>query len=849
MKNTFVWVFLCVVLLGGIGGSYTLSEIFRRDAWNAWKNEVNQSAQLLSGTIVGWLEESYAPISGLAVLFESSESVSEDEFFGATDAFEARATTLFVDAHVVARPLDGKDNWAIVYSNEPSGILSPGIPLAKLPEIQAIVNTAFTNPDQVILGQPLTIFEDTPYSSVALAIQDANGPLVVMGLLNQEALIKGLFDIHEPEGLQVHIQSQFLELNGPGPVRTVTGGPMPNALYKVTTRSVSARADLDLTWYAGKEFHNGPQEGLADVIFIGGIGVSILITLFFGLLLRQNTRIQIRVREATNDLTEKSRRLDLALTSSGIGIWDWDIVNDIRVWDEAQHRIMGTDPSMGTPDHDAFLNLIHPDDVEKLEANLNKAIENDEDYNYEFRLVKPDGSVAIVANRAFIVRDANSKPLRMIGTTMDITERKLAEGKIRQSQQQLKALFEALPVGVAMIGPSGEIREANVISENILGLSADEHKMRNLQSEAWKIVRPDGTEMPVAEYPASRALSGEGVIKGVEMGVHRPDGNLVWISAGAAPIAESAGGGVAVAFEDVTKRKAFEQDLKKLSQAVEQSPVSIVITDPDGVIEYVNPKFCEVTGYTVEEALAQNPRILKADDNPPELYDELWETIKSGQDWQGQFQNKKKNGELYWESAFISPILSADGSIAYFLSIKEDITERKKIEAELSQQGILMKALIDSPRDIIIFSLDNNYCYTAFNQAHFDEMKRVFGSEIQLGMRLLDAVTTPEMIPVLEGIFERVLGGEVFSEVQMLPDVGIHYEFNWGGVQNEQKEIIGISAFVRDISDRMRLEKELTARIKEQDEAQSAMLNMMEDLDEEKAIAEEATKAKRSGHR
>ena len=128
-KNTITWVLLFMLLLCGIGGSYSMSDAFRKDAWEAWETEVSQTAQLLSGSIIGWMEESYAPVSGLAVLYENSQNVSEDEFFGAVDAFEERATTLFLDTHAIARLKNGQENWSIEYSNEPSGILSPENPL------------------------------------------------------------------------------------------------------------------------------------------------------------------------------------------------------------------------------------------------------------------------------------------------------------------------------------------------------------------------------------------------------------------------------------------------------------------------------------------------------------------------------------------------------------------------------------------------------------------------------------------------------------------------------------------------------------------------------------------------
>ncbi len=129
-------------------------------------------------------------------------------------------------------------------------------------------------------------------------------------------------------------------------------------------------------------------------------------------------------------------------------------------------------------------------------------------------------------------------------------------------------------------------------------------------------------------------------------------------------------------------RKQAEEKLRQLSRAVEQSPASIVITNPAGDIEYVNPKFVQVTGYTLVEALGKNPRILKSGEKSPEAYRDLWETISAGKEWRGEFHNKKKDGELYWESASISPIRNLAGRVTHYVAVKEDITARKQTEAE-----------------------------------------------------------------------------------------------------------------------------------------------------------------------
>lgn len=135
--------------------------------------------------------------------------------------------------------------------------------------------------------------------------------------------------------------------------------------------------------------------------------------------------------------------------------------------------------------------------------------------------------------------------------------------------------------------------------------------------------------------------------------------------------------------QDIAERKQAEKQLKLLSRAIDQSPITVVITDKDGNIEYVNPKFIELTGYSMEEVEGKNPRLLQSGGQTREFYQNLWETILSGNDWHGELQNRKKNGDIYWESAVISSIVDNQGEIAFFLAVKEDITEKKKILEDL----------------------------------------------------------------------------------------------------------------------------------------------------------------------
>ena len=141
---------------------------------------------------------------------------------------------------------------------------------------------------------------------------------------------------------------------------------------------------------------------------------------------------------------------------------------------------------------------------------------------------------------------------------------------------------------------------------------------------------------------------------------------------------------MAVYAREITEQKKSQADLSKLFQAIQQSPMSVVITDRDGNIEYVNPEFTKVTGYTLAEAIGQNPRILKSGHTPPEQYADLWNTISAGGVWRGEFRNKKKNGELFWELASIAPVKDGE-KITNFVAVKEDITERQEMEEQLRQ--------------------------------------------------------------------------------------------------------------------------------------------------------------------
>ena len=156
-----------------------------------------------------------------------------------------------------------------------------------------------------------------------------------------------------------------------------------------------------------------------------------------------------------------------------------------------------------------------------------------------------------------------------------------------------------------------------------------------------------------------------------------------------------------------TERTRFEEQLLKLSRAVEQSASLVIIADAAGRIEYVNPKFTQVTGYASAEVLGQNPRILKSGETPPREYQRLWEAITSGGEWRGEFHNKKKDGGLYWASESISPVRNPQGIITHFVAIQDDITDLKEAQRRtllaerLAAIGQMMAGLAHESRNAL----------------------------------------------------------------------------------------------------------------------------------------------------
>lgn len=270
---------------------------------------------------------------------------------------------------------------------------------------------------------------------------------------------------------------------------------------------------------------------------------------------------------------------------------------------------------------------------------------------------------------------------RIIGFVRDITERKRVEQELTHERMLLRTLIDNLPVTIfvkdsecrKIIANKADLDIISTKSEDVIG-KTDLEIFNN--------------EVGQRGFADDKMVIDTGVaVLNREEDFIDTNGIQRWLITSKIPLTDQNGKvlGLVGIGRDITAQKQDQEKIVKLSKGIEQSSANIVITNLSGNIEYVNPAFCMTTGYSEIEVLGQNPRILNSGQLPPAFYEDLWETIGSGNVWSGELLNKRKDGILYWERATITSIKNDKGDITNYIAIKEDITEQKKMQEELVQ--------------------------------------------------------------------------------------------------------------------------------------------------------------------
>jgi len=449
--------------------------------------------------------------------------------------------------------------------------------------------------------------------------------------------------------------------------------------------------------------------------------------------------------------------------------------------------------------------LFPPELAENSMALIRRTSTGERWESVEIDIQHLDKSVRTVLwNSATLFASDGITPLATIAQGQNITERKLAEESLKQSEENLNYAQE-----IARMGSW----EFNLIN-NKYTWSRNNYKLVGLVPFEKEItveffmnmVHPDDIALL---HQSIELVATKKKPVTIDLRILLSDGEIRWIQNNIVPVLD---GDNLIALKgvniDINEKKQVAEELAKLSQAVKQSPVMICITDLDGNIEYANPKTTEVTGYALDELIGKNPRIFSSGEKPKEEYRSLWETLKSGKEWHGEFHNKKKDGGLFWSAVSISPVVDNDGMITHYLSVQEDITERKKTEENLRDSENRYRSIFQGSADGIMIADKETKMILFANSA---QCTMLGYTEAQLKTMNISEIHPVETFKETLAEFERQSrGGKTLAEnIQCRRKNG---EIFYTDINTHTIEISGqhlVIGFFRDITGRKLAEQKI----------------------------------------
>ncbi len=400
--------------------------------------------------------------------------------------------------------------------------------------------------------------------------------------------------------------------------------------------------------------------------------------------------VDVSAAKAANDERIRSSEwLGLALSASYAGTWEWNLATNENRWSDQLWTLYGIENHTTRSSYQTWADSIHPDDRPRCEATVSQAVAAGREFTMEWRVNLPGAQQRWLMSRGQPILGADGRPERYIGLIIDITERKLAEETLLASRQRYAALFNAVPYGISLNAlPDGRIMDVNPAYCKTVEYTRDELVGR-LSSDFDIWVHPEQRGIILERFARERR------VRDFEMEYRAKSGRTGWVRLSLEGVEIDDTAYFFTLIEDIGAQKAASEHLRKLSLAVEQSLASIVITDIDGAIEYVNESFQLVTGYSREEVLGRNPRFLHSGKTPQDTYRAMWADLSSGLSWRGEFNNRRKDGSDYVEFAVITPLRQADGKITHYVAVKEDITARKLMVEELDRYRRHLEELVD----------------------------------------------------------------------------------------------------------------------------------------------------------
>lgn len=393
--------------------------------------------------------------------------------------------------------------------------------------------------------------------------------------------------------------------------------------------------------------------------------------------------------------------------------------------------------------------------------------------------------------------------LGVSGAQMRNDEGQLA---VAAREARFRGYFELQGVGMAAVAPDGKCRDANPCLAEFLGYSRAQLTTMHI----CDLVEPGYADEAQRDFANAATHSNSHVSRQVQL--LRSDGQIVDAEISASTVCNNEGklDHVLLVVHDIGERLRREEALRQLSLAVEQSPSSILVTDVDGVILYVNPKFCALTGYTREECVGKTPGVIHSGRTPGEVYEKLWRTIRAGSEWRGILLNRKKSGELMWEDVSISPLTGNDGQITRFVAVKEDITERVAAQNALKESRQRLSLIIQqSPIGVI--ECDTSAQVRTWNAA----AERIFGYTANEAMDrdFLPTLFRQEDRADRQATWDGVLAGAISTTqtVECRTKTGSDVVCRWhfAVIRNGSESPVGVVSLVEDVTESTLIDKAL----------------------------------------
>ena len=381
------------------------------------------------------------------------------------------------------------------------------------------------------------------------------------------------------------------------------------------------------------------------------------------------------------DVTERrEREIQLAKSQdvADIGRWSKDIPSDRIWWSEEVYEMWGVEKGSGAIDHETFRAHVHPEDRDAVEAAWEAALAGDP-YDVEHRILTDDGAVRWVREKAEIEFE-RGEPVAATGIVQNITERKQREQQLAQERAKYRTLIEESHDGIVVVQGTDIV----VANEQLAALLGEPDPAAVEGTPFVEFIAPSHRELVRDRHRAR--MAGASVPGRYEAALQSADGKRIPVELNASKITYEGEPADMAVVRDIRERKAREQKLRRFKRAAEAAGQAIYITSPDGTIEYVNQAFERVTGYAKADAVGENPRLLKSGEMSPAFYRELWDTVLSGEVWEAEFVNRRKDGETYAAHQTISPITDENGDIEAFVAIQADITDRIEREETITER-------------------------------------------------------------------------------------------------------------------------------------------------------------------